>query len=219
MLGDLPLAIEGYSLERLEQRVSSEFTRVTTVVHLHGGGEEGVGEDVTYAARTSRRFQDAGPAHDSAARPHSASSRELVGGLDLFPAPPHSPAYRLYRRWAFESAALDLALRQAGVSLARAPRARGAARALRRLDAARRARRRSSRFCARLAQYPWLEFKLDATSSWTDELVAELAATGAVESIDLKGRYSGTTVDQGATPRSTGASSRASRTRGSRTRR
>ncbi len=49
----------------------------------------------------------------------------------------------------------------------------------------------------RLELYPWLEFKLDATSSWTDELVAELAATGAVESVDLKGLYSGTSVDQG----------------------
>ena len=40
-----------------------------------------------------------------------------LGDLDLFPAPPHAEVYRNYRRWAFESAALDLALRQAGTSL------------------------------------------------------------------------------------------------------
>jgi len=49
-LASLPLRVESYELERLEQAVSSEFTRVTTVVHLRGDGEEGVGEDVTYAA-------------------------------------------------------------------------------------------------------------------------------------------------------------------------
>jgi hypothetical protein len=47
---DLPVEIESYELERLEYVVSPEFTRVTTVVHLHGAGEEGVGEDVTYTA-------------------------------------------------------------------------------------------------------------------------------------------------------------------------
>jgi hypothetical protein len=41
-----------------------------------------------------------------------------------------------------------------------------------------------------------MRFKLDGTSAWTDELVAELAATGAVDTIDLKGAYRGTPVDQ-----------------------
>ena len=52
---------------------------------------------------------------------------------------PRSPPTGYYRRWAFESAALDLALRQAGVSLGRAARAEPAPGALRRVDAARRA--------------------------------------------------------------------------------
>ena len=47
---DLPVEIDSYELERLEYVVSPEFTRVTTVVHLRGAGEEGVGEDVTYTA-------------------------------------------------------------------------------------------------------------------------------------------------------------------------
>ncbi len=37
-------------------------------------------------------------------------------------------------------------------------------------------------------------------SSWDDELVAELAATGAIDSVDLKGQYEGTVVDQPADP-------------------
>ena len=49
-----------------------------------------------------------------------------------------------------------------------------------------------------LALYPELRFKLDASDKWTDEVVAELAATGAVDVVDLKGLYDGEWVD--ATP-------------------
>jgi hypothetical protein len=40
-----------------------------------------------------------------------------------------------------------------------------------------------------------MRFKLDANPEWSRELVAELAATGAVDSIDFKGQYRGTVVD------------------------
>jgi hypothetical protein len=53
---------------------------------------------------------------------------------------------------------------------------------------------------ARLDRYPDLRFKLDPTSDWTDALVAELVATGAVDSVDLKGLYEGSIVDQAADP-------------------
>ena len=52
----------------------------------------------------------------------------------------------------------------------------------------------------RLELYPGLRFKLDPTSSWDERLVAELAATGAVESVDFKAYYSGSIVDQPADP-------------------
>jgi hypothetical protein len=45
-----------------------------------------------------------------------------------------------------------------------------------------------------------VRFKLDPTPSWDDALVAELAATGAVDSVDLKGLYSGSVVDNPADP-------------------
>ena len=144
---------------------------MTTVVHLHGGGEEGVGEDVTYANEDQDAFQAAGPAQPLAGSTTFGGFAELVGSLDLFPTPPQSPAYRLYRRWAFESAALDLALRQAGRPLhevvGRDPQPVRFVNSLRlgepaTIDPVR----------GRLELYPWLEFKLDATSSWTDELVA-----------------------------------------------
>jgi hypothetical protein len=47
----------------------------------------------------------------------------------------------------------------------------------------------------KLDSYPDLRFKLDPTNDWDDELIAELVATGAVDSLDLKGFYKGTPVD------------------------
>ncbi len=38
-LADLPLRIESFALDGLDQQVSSEFVRRTTVVRLHGDGE------------------------------------------------------------------------------------------------------------------------------------------------------------------------------------
>ena len=52
----------------------------------------------------------------------------------------------------------------------------------------------------RLARYPTLRFKLDPTSSWTPELISQLVATGAVDSVDFKSFYRGTVVDQAPDP-------------------
>jgi L-alanine-DL-glutamate epimerase-like enolase superfamily enzyme len=190
----LPLEIESYELDRLERPVSSEFTRVTTVVRLHGRGEEGVGEDVTYEAEHHEAQQRAEPL-PIAGRHTLDGFSNLVGELDLFPSGLDREVYRLYRRWAYESAALDLALRQAGLSLAdaigRTPRPVTFVVSLRLGEPP-----SAEPVLRRLELYPNLRFKLDPTSSWTDELVAEVRATGAVDSFDFKGRYTGTVVDQ-----------------------
>jgi hypothetical protein len=52
----------------------------------------------------------------------------------------------------------------------------------------------------RLERYRSLRFKLDPTVSWDEALIAELVATGAVDSVDFKGLYEGTVVDQPADP-------------------
>jgi L-alanine-DL-glutamate epimerase-like enolase superfamily enzyme len=198
-VADLPLRVESYELERLERPVSSEFTRVTTVIRLHGGGEQGVGEDVVYDAEAQDAQQEAGPALPFAGEHTFDSFSRLLGELDLFPAPPRWDVFRLYRRWGFESAALDLALRQAGRSLAdaldRTPRPVTYVVSLRLGEPP-----SMAPVLRRLEHYPTMRFKLDPTSSWTDELVAELVQTGAVDSLDFKGRYTGTVVDQPADP-------------------
>jgi hypothetical protein len=50
------------------------------------------------------------------------------------------------------------------------------------------------------SRYPGVRFKLDPTSSWNESLISELVATGAVDSVDFKGAYKGTPVDQDADP-------------------
>jgi hypothetical protein len=53
----------------------------------------------------------------------------------------------------------------------------------------------SERMLRVLERYPSTRFKLDPTNTWSDELIEELAASGAVDSLDLKGHYKGTPVD------------------------
>jgi hypothetical protein len=157
-----------------------------------GAEQEGRGEDVTYDPTQHQ--------------PHMLAWLELRGSWtldslskrldedDLFPqGEPAQAAYRDYRRWAFESAALDLALIQAGRSLGNALGRE--ARPLKFVSST-----RAASLDGWLALYPDLRFKLDPTPEWTDELVAGLAARGNVDTADLKGAYHGTVVDQPPNP-------------------
>lgn len=196
-IADLPLEIEACEFEGRELVLGS-FERLTTIVKLRGGGHEGIGEDVTYDAVDHIAQQDAGPPQGLPGRFTFASFSEHLDPIDLFPAaPPQRDISVDYRRWAFESAALDLALCQAGTNLAaalgREPRPVDFVCSMRLADG----EERSSiePLLARLALYPDLRFKLDPTNDWDDELIAALAATGAVDSLDLKGFYKGTPVD------------------------
>jgi hypothetical protein len=199
LIADLALEVTGYTLEGLERDVSSEFTRLSTVVRLQGGDEDGVGEDVTYDGLDHVALQDAGATLPLAGTWTLRSFADHLDGLDLFPAPPVRDVSRLYRRWAFESAALDLALRQAGqplhAVLGRDPRPVTFVVSMRLGEPA-----TSAPVRRWLELYPDLRFKLDPTPSWTPEVIAELVATGAVDSVDLKGAYRGTVVDNPADP-------------------
>jgi hypothetical protein len=198
-LAPLPLEIDSYELEGLELSVSSDFTRLSTLIKLRGGGEEGVGEDVTYQGLDHVALQDEGPTLDLAGSHTMDSFAQRLDELDLFPAPPVAEVSRLYRRWAFESAALDLALRQAGRSLAdvlhREPRPVNFVVSMRLAMPGSDEPETPERVLRMLERYPGTRFKLDPTNTWTQELVDELVATGAVDSLDLKGFYKGTPVD------------------------
>ena len=184
---DLTLEIEELELDQTAYQVSEQFVRKTTTVKLLGGWGAGRGEDVTYAGEEHdpERF----PKPDLAGSWTIGSFSEHLDGIDLFPAgAPDQGAYRDYRRWAFESAALDLALQQANLSL-------GAAIGREAKPLTFVSSTRASSLDGWLALYPDLRFKLDPTPEWNDELVAELAARGNVDVADLKGQYHGTVVD------------------------
>jgi hypothetical protein len=196
---DLPLELEGYALEPLELQAREDFLRKTTVVHLRGRGEEGIGEDVTYSAEEHDRLQARGPDLPLGGSWTLGSFSEHLATLPLFAAEPEQHAYLDYRRWAFESAALDLALRQAGLSLGAAV-GRDARPVAFVVSMGLGSPPSAERVHAWLEHYPGLRFKLDVNVEWTEVLVAELAASGAVDSIDLKGQYRGTVVDTPADP-------------------
>jgi L-alanine-DL-glutamate epimerase-like enolase superfamily enzyme len=199
LLAELPVRIDDYALEPLSAKVSSEFERASTVIRLRGAGEEGEGEDVTYDAVDHAILQAAGPTLPLAGSFTVASFAEHLRALELFPRPPQREVSQRYRLWAYESAALDLGLRQAGTTLHtlldREPAPVRFVVSLRlgeppTIEPLRR----------RLELYPGLRFKLDPTSSWDEELIARLAEMGAVESVDFKAYYSGSIVDQPADP-------------------
>jgi hypothetical protein len=86
-LSDLPLRIDEYALEGLSREVTSEFTRHSTVIRLRGAGEEGVGEDVSYAPEAHQTLQAAGPVQPLAGDWTLASLCDHVEALDLWPEP------------------------------------------------------------------------------------------------------------------------------------
>lgn len=166
----LPLEIDGYDLEPLEQEVARGFTLRRTVVVLRGGGEEGRGEEVDYNPVIQQELQ-ARRAELPVAGTHTLDSFSLL-----------QSGQTEYRRWALESAALDLALRQAGQSLGeaigRTPQP------LRFVVST-----RIANVLRWLELYPGVRFKLDPDREWTDELVAQLSEAGVVETVDFKGIY------------------------------
>jgi L-alanine-DL-glutamate epimerase-like enolase superfamily enzyme len=188
-VADLPVWIDHCELLPLARDTSSGFTKVSIVVRLTGDGHEGQGEDITWDQIDQiEQLRRAGDLSWLRGRRSVEEFSTLLGLADLFPVEPIRDSSRLYRRWAFESAALDLALRQNGLSLQDAvgrvakpvtfvvsirlgdPANLAPLRALRRTD-------------------PSLHFKLDPTASWDDDLLAELASLACVDVVDMKGHY------------------------------
>jgi hypothetical protein len=201
-IAELPLEVESVSFEGRELAFNDEFTRATTLIGLHGpGGEVGVGEDVVYDGLDHVNLQMDGPeAIDLAGSYTIDSFSARLKETDLFPSgPPVRDTSLDYRRWAFESAALDLALMQAGRSLAdvleRDPRPVNFVVSMRLGEWEQKGPEKPDKMLRMLERYPGTAFKLDPTNNWTQELVDVLVETGAVDSLDLKGQYKGTPVD------------------------
>ena len=207
-IADLPLTIESVASERHERETSSDFTRVTTEFALSGptpngdGTVTGRGEDVTYDTVDHDRLAETGLPELTGDYTFESFSKRLAD-LDLFPGgAPDREVFRNYRRWGIESAALDLALRQAETDVASVLE-----RSLEPVRFVASTRLGEPPTTDRLEvlheQVPDLEFKLDPTPEWDADLVAaidETVGTEAIRILDLKGQYEGTEVDVPADP-------------------
>src|SRR5919204_3631006 len=199
-IADLPVRVESYELEAHDREYASGFTRPSTLIRLRGDGQEGLGEDVVYDVLDHIAHRDAGPVHDLSAPRTLGELCEPLGELDAFPgAAPVRDVSRGYRRWAYESAALDLALRQSGTSLheaiGRDPRPVRFVCSTRLSSFGDDSPSTTEPVRRRLAKHPGLRFKLDPENDWTPELIEELRELAGVDVLDLKGHYRGTPVD------------------------
>jgi L-alanine-DL-glutamate epimerase-like enolase superfamily enzyme len=182
----LPLVVESYALEPLEDGPIPD--RATTHIRLLGAGADGLGEDIGPFGEERDALLAAGPTLPLAGEWTLASFSAHLATLDQWPAPPSWEAARRFRNWAYESAALDLALRQAGRTLPdvveREPRPVRFVNSLGLGDPP-----STDVIHRRVERYPSVRFKLDAAPDWSAEQIADLAALGAVEIVDFKGRY------------------------------
>jgi len=224
-VADLDLRIAGVRFRQQETDTIGGFTRRSTTVLLDGddgaasadgapaadgnasvdgnavddgteSGHTGRGEDVTYDVVDQERFAELLPTLPLAGSYTLRSFSRHLDGLDLFPTPPERAASRHYRRWALESAALDLALRQADLSLGEAvgrdaepirfvvsPNLSGPD------DGTADGSPDVTPVLDLLDVHPSMGVKVDAAPDWDEDFVADLAATGAVEVVDLKAHY------------------------------
>jgi L-alanine-DL-glutamate epimerase-like enolase superfamily enzyme len=184
---DLPLAIESSSFEALlpsGPTALEDFS--TTQLRLRGRGEEGVGEQIGLRdAQESLRASDYPLTGEWATL---ADFLAHVDTIDMWPEPPEWEGQRNWRRWTFESAALDLALRQSATSLpevlGRTPQPVTFVTSFGLGDPP-----DIDKVADRRAMHPTVGFKLDVAPSWTQEIMDRVAAVEGVATIDFKGQY------------------------------
>jgi len=182
-LAELELEIENFETETQEKQVSEHFTRRTTTVKLSGKGDTGLGEDVIWEAEKHKY-----PQLDIEGSYSFQEFSEKLDEIEIFTDEiENTETDEKYRRWALESAALDLALKQNDTSLAEV------------LDK----QYRPIRFVVspsmnepsiekleNLVELNYsIEFKLDASEDWSQEFVERLAEIDRVQVVDLKGHY------------------------------
>ena len=186
-VADLELVIDDHRYERLEQATPALHPRLDRRrAGRRGRGGPRRGRRSTSPAPTTRC-----PSADLRGAHTIRSLSARLDAMDRFPGVDEVPAMWQamadYRRWAFESAALDLALRQAGMSLGTRSGSSTA----------------PVRFCVSAARPGGVAGA--STRRWSSsstrrrtgarEYMERLQATGRVACVDLKSYYEGTVVD------------------------
>lgn len=193
---DLPITIESSSVEVLlpgGPTDREDFS--TTHLRLRGRGEEGIGEQIGMPEdQESLRAADLSLAGEWGTLADFLSHLDTI---DMWPEPPEHELQLNWRRWTFESAALDLALRQSATSLpevlGRTPRPLTFVTSFGLGDPP-----DIDKVAKRRAAYPTVGFKLDVAPSWTQEIMDRVAAVDGVATIDFKGQYGMEVEDEAA---------------------
>ena len=204
-LAELPIAISEYELTD-HDRQFGDFTRPSTSCTCTATARRGSARTSSTTCSTTSRIATPARFSTSPVPRRSVEVCALLGELDLFPgAAPSMEASRHYRRWAYESAALDLALRQNGLALweavERDPQPLRFVCSTRLSSFDEGSKSSTEQIRNRLAKYPDLEFKLDPENDWDQALIDEIAELAPVAVLDLKGMYSGTPVDVDTDPK------------------
>jgi len=200
-ISDLTVDIESVRVRTNEQRVSEDFVRKTSTVVLAGRGETGLGEDVIYDP-SFHRYPDS-LADELTGRWTVDGFSDAVGRLELFEPDQEvdtdgrgfrdRATKERFRRWAVESAALDLALKQDGTDLATAlgheydPVRFVVSPSLDEQDA--------ETLSALIDAVPGIEFKLNAMAEWDRETTERIASLERTQAVDFKGYYDNVGVD------------------------
>lgn len=182
----LPLTVKSITFEgnRIETE-SRAFERTT--IQLHGDRYTGVGEDTTPSIEAHEHLRTEGLSLPKGDQTVGTFSTALDTDSQLVTQTIHRET-RNHLRWAIESAALDLALKQSNQTLAtvldRTYESLAFVASLQLGDPP------SIRPVRRLLEtIPGLEFKIDVPGTLSESLLAELRATDAVRVLDLKGQY------------------------------
>ncbi|MBF6619559.1 MAG: hypothetical protein ITG02_04950 [Patulibacter sp.] len=185
---DLPIAIESFSFEVIAPSGPTGMPEdySTTQLRLRGRGEEGLGEQVGMPESQESLRALTPPLTGEWAT--LADFLAHVETIEMWAAPPEYELERHWRRWTFESAALDLALRQAATSLpevlGRTPRPLTFVTSFGLGDPP-----DIDKVGGRRATHPTVGFKLDVAPSWTQRIMDRVAAVDGVATIDFKGQY------------------------------
>lgn len=185
-LKSLLVTVEDITFEEKRIKTSSR-TFERTIVQLHGDGYTGVGEDTTPSVEAHERLRT--ERFPLPAGEHTVSTFAIALDTELHLAN-HTPRRENsnHQQWAIESAALDLALKQSGQTLAAVldqryePVTFVASSSLGDPPSVRPIRRIRE-------TVPDLGFKIDVPGDPSETFLSELAATDAVRVLDLKGQY------------------------------
>lgn len=186
----LEVEVDGIRRQSLERQATT-MTRRSTQVTVTGGGLTGVGEDISHGP-SDHDGHEAMPLPPLSGRRTLGEWSEILDSFTFAVGEMSQAVVPNFRRWSYESALLDLALHQAGVSLAGA-----LGRSTNPL-----------RFCVSppedprpiLEAYPGTELKINTDPDWTDQDMRDINGLDAVRVVDLKAHYVGDFVRHPADP-------------------